>query len=94
VRKKRNITMTVKVDRSKKRDEEGGPSQYSQREYSTMPDHTPMKAPSRNPTGIRGKKLVFPSPSVADKVKARRPLTRATTKKEILVKDDVVGVLS
>jgi hypothetical protein len=82
VRKKKRGTMTDKDDRAKKDHEEGGPSQSSQREASPMPDPTPMEVPSRKSTGLRGRKLVFPSPSAADKVKARRPLTRAATKKE------------
>jgi hypothetical protein len=57
-----------------------------------MPDPTPMKVPSRKTTSMTGRKLVFPSPSVAYKVKARRPLTRVVSKQEIHVKEDTVGV--
>jgi hypothetical protein len=59
-----------------------------------MPYPSPVEVPSTKATCLRGRKLVFPSPSVADKVKARRPLTRAATKKEIPMKDDAVGVSS
>jgi hypothetical protein len=57
-----------------------------------MPDPTPMKFPSSKTIGLRGIKLMFPSPSAADKVKARKPLTKAAAKQEIHVKDDTVGV--
>jgi hypothetical protein len=53
-----------------------------------MADPTPMEVPSSKSTGLRGRKLVFPSPIAADKVKPRRPFTRATTKKNVPVKDD------
>jgi hypothetical protein len=59
-----------------------------------MTNPTQMKVPSSKPTSLRGKKLVFPSPSAADKVKVRRPLTRAVAKQEILVKYVAVGVSS
>jgi hypothetical protein len=35
---------------------------------------------------------MFPSPSSANKVKTRRPLTRETTKKEIPMKNNAIGV--
>jgi hypothetical protein len=39
---------------------------------------------------LKGKKIVFSPPIVADKVKPRRPFTRATTKQHVLVKDDTI----
>jgi hypothetical protein len=59
-----------------------------------MLDPSPVEVPSTKATGLRGRKLVFPSPSATDKVKARRPRTRAKTKQEIPVKDDALGVLA
>jgi hypothetical protein len=56
-----------------------------------MTDPTPIKVPSSKSTGLRGRKLVFPSPIAVDKVKSRRPLTKETAKQEIPVKDDGVG---
>jgi hypothetical protein len=53
-----------------------------------------VEVPSTKATSLRGRKLVFPSPNVADKVKSRRPLIRASSKQEILVKNDAVGVSS
>jgi hypothetical protein len=50
-----------------------------------------MKVPSRKTTSLRGRKLVFPSPSVADKVKYRSPLTKVSSKQEIHVKEDTIG---
>lgn len=46
-----------------------------------MPDPSPVEVPSTKATSLRGRKLVFPSPT-------------ATTKQEILVKDDAVGASS
>jgi hypothetical protein len=57
-----------------------------------MLDPSPVEVPSTKATCLRGRKLVFPSPGVADKVKATRPLTRAATKHEIHVKEDTIGV--
>jgi hypothetical protein len=88
VSKKKRGTMTDKADRATNEAEAGGPSQPSHREASPMEDPIPMEVPSSKPTGLRGRKLVFPSPIVADKVKPRRPFTRATTKKNVPVKDD------
>jgi hypothetical protein len=90
--KKRKSTKTARDDKATKDHEGGGPSQSSQREAPPMPDPSPVEVPSTKATSLRGRKLVFPSPSAADKVKARRPLTRETTKQEIPVKDDAVGV--
>jgi hypothetical protein len=92
VNKKRKSTKTTRDDKATKDHEGGGPSQSSQREASPMPDPSPVEVPSTKATGLRGRKLVFPSPSAADKVKSRRPLTRAATKQEIPVKNDAVGV--
>jgi len=86
--------MTGKVDKVIEETKVGAPSQPSHRKTSPIIDPTPAKVPSRRSIVLRGRKLVFPSPIVADKVKSRRPLTRATTKKEIPVKDDAVGVSS
>jgi hypothetical protein len=84
--------MTSKDDKAIEETEVGGPSQPSHRETSPVTDPTPAKVPSSRSTGLRGRKLVFPSPIAADKVKVRRPLTRAAAKQEIPVKDDGVGV--
>jgi hypothetical protein len=92
VNKKRKSTKTARDDKATKDHEGGVPSQSSQRKASPMPDPNPVEVPSTKATGLRGRKLVFPSPSVADKVKYRRPLTRATAKKEIPVKNYAVGV--
>jgi hypothetical protein len=53
-----------------------------------MADPIPMEVPSRKPRYLKGKKLVFSSSIVAEKVKLRRPFTRAASKQHILVKDD------
>ena len=50
-----------------------------------MADPIPMEVPSSKSTGLRGRKLVFPSPIAADKVKPRRPFTIATTNKNFPV---------
>jgi hypothetical protein len=59
-----------------------------------MEDIIPMEVPSRKPTCLRGRKLVFSSPIAADKVNPRRPFTRETTKKHVLVKDDTTKTSS
>ena len=89
--KKIKSTKNSRNDKETMDHEGGGPSQYSWREAPPMPNPSPIEVPSTKATGLRGRKLVFPSPNAADKVKARRPLTRETTKKEIHVKDDAVG---
>jgi hypothetical protein len=59
-----------------------------------MENLIPMEVPSSKSTCLRGRKLVFPSPIALEKVKPRRPFTRATTKKNVHVKDDVVETLA
>jgi len=72
---------TVKDDESTKEDaEEGGSSQPPQREVSPFPFPSPVETPSARTTSLRGRKLLFPSPPVAYKVKARRPFTRSSAK--------------
>jgi hypothetical protein len=57
-----------------------------------MAEPIPMEVPSRKSTGLRGRKLMFPSPIVADKIKPRRPFTRAATKQNVPVKSDVAEI--
>jgi hypothetical protein len=59
-----------------------------------MEDHIPMEFPSRKPIGLRGRKLVFPSAIVADKVKPKWPFTIEASKKNDLVKDDITETSS
>jgi len=75
-------------DKATNETEAGGPSQPSHREYLPMAEPNPIEFPSRKSIGLRGIKLVFPSPIVVDRVKPRRPFTRATTKKNVHVKND------
>ena len=56
-----------------------------------MPDPSPTEVPSTKATSLRRRKLVFPSPKAADKVKAWRPLTKETAKQDISIKNDAVG---
>jgi hypothetical protein len=88
--KKRKSTKTARDDKSTKDHEGGGPLHPSLREATLIADPNLVEVPSTKDTSLRGRKLVFPSPSIADKVKARRPLTRATTKQEIPVEDNGV----
>jgi hypothetical protein len=84
--KKRKSIRSVKNDKATKEHvEEGGYSQSPQREVSPFPAPSPVETPSTRATGLRGRKLLFSSPPTADKVKARRPVTRASTKQEIIV---------
>jgi hypothetical protein len=92
--KKRKSTKTAIDDKETKDHEGGGPSQSSKREAPPMPDPSLVEVPSTKATGLRGRKLVFPSPSAAEKVKSRRPLTREVAKQKIPVKNDAVGVSS
>jgi hypothetical protein len=54
-----------------------------------MAEPIPMEVPPRKSTGLRGRKLMFPSPIVADKIKPRRPFTRVASKKNVPVESDV-----
>jgi len=82
------VTMSDKADRATYEVEVGVPSQPIDRENSPMADPIPMEIPSSKPRALKGKKLVFFPPIVADKVKPRMPFTRASKEKHILVKDD------
>jgi len=88
VSKKKRGAMIDKDDTSTNETEVGGPSKPSHREDSPMENSIPMEAPSSKPIGLRGRKLVVPSPIVAEKVKPRRPFTRVSAKKNVHVKDD------
>lgn len=50
-----------------------------------MPPPSLVETPSARDTGLRGRKLLFSSPPATDKVKSKRPITVASTKKEIIV---------
>jgi hypothetical protein len=58
---------------------------------ANTPHPTPELAeiPSAKATGTKGRKLLFPSPSIAVETKARRPFTRSSTKKESVEKEDI-----
>jgi hypothetical protein len=62
VSKKKRGAMTDKYDKATNEIEAGGPSQPSHREASPLAYPTPMEVPSSKSTGLRGRKLVFPSP--------------------------------
>jgi hypothetical protein len=53
-----------------------------------MENPIPMDIPSTKPRGLKGKNTFFSPPFSTDKVKPKRPFTRATTKKNVLVKCD------
>jgi hypothetical protein len=55
---------------------------------------TPMEIPSSKSTVLRGRKNVLPLAIASDKVKPRRHFTRAKTKQNVPVKDDVVETSS
>jgi hypothetical protein len=85
-RKKRKSKGIVKNDETTKEHEGEGGSHYSpQREVSTKLAPKSVDAPSNKATRLKGRRLLFSSPSIADKVKARRPFTRSSTKKESTV---------
>jgi hypothetical protein len=86
--------MTDIDDRETNETEAGGPSQPSHRGASPMENPTPMEVPSSKSTSLRGRNLVFPSPVAAEKVKPRRPFTRAAAKQNFPVKDDVAETSS
>jgi hypothetical protein len=93
-RNKKRVTMSNKSNRANNEVESRGPSQPPDIENSPMAYPIPMEVPSRKPRGLKGKKLVFSSPIVADKVKPRRPFTRATSNQHVLVKDDTIEASS
>jgi hypothetical protein len=47
-----------------------------------MADPSPMEVPPTKATGLKGRKLLFSSPATADKIKPKKPLTRATSSKQ------------
>jgi len=53
-----------------------------------------MEVPSRKSTGLRGRKLMFPSPIAVDNINPRRQFTRATAKQNVPVKYDVAETSS
>jgi hypothetical protein len=85
--KKKRVTRSDKIVKATNEAKIGGPSQPPYRETSPMVDPIPMDIPSIKPRGLKGKKHVFSPAIVADKVKPRRPFTRATAKQHVLVKD-------
>jgi hypothetical protein len=89
--KKRKSKGIVKNDETTKEHEGEGGSHYSpQREVSPKPAPKSAETPSTRATGSKGRRLLFPSPSVAVKAKVRRPFTRSSTKKESIEKEDIV----
>jgi hypothetical protein len=79
--KKMKSIRTVKDNKAtKEHEEEEGPYQSPQREVSPFPTPSPIETPSTRATGLRGRKLLFSSPHVAYKVRARRHVTRASEK--------------
>jgi hypothetical protein len=88
------VTISDKVVRATNEAEAGGPSQPSDKESSPMAYLIPTEVPSSKPTGLRGRNLFFSSTITADKVKPRRPFTRAAAKKNVPVKNDATKTLA
>jgi hypothetical protein len=94
IKKKRGTSMNDTDNRATNETKERGPSQPSHREVSPMANPIPMEVPSRKSTGMRGRKLMFPSPIVEDKINPMRPFTRVATKQTVPVKSDVAETSS
>jgi hypothetical protein len=89
--KKRKNKGVVKNDEATNEQEgEGGFYHSPQREVSPKSAPKSVETPSTRATGSKGRRLLFPSPSVAVEAKVRRPFTRSSTKKESIEKEDIV----
>jgi hypothetical protein len=86
-RKKRKMTRSDKSIQFTDKTVEGGPSQPPDREVSPVAEPTPMEISSSKIRSLKGKKLVFSPPVVAETIKPRRPFTRSTTKQHIPVEE-------
>jgi hypothetical protein len=84
-KKRKSIGYAKKYKETKEHVEEGGSSQSPQREVSPFPSPSLVENPPTRARSLRGRTLFFSSPPVAYKVKARRPVTRASTKQESIV---------
>jgi hypothetical protein len=86
--KKRKRKDIAKNDEAPNEQEgEGGFYHSPQREVSPQPAPELAEIPSARATGTKGRRLLFPSPSVAVETKVRRPFTRSSTKKESIEKE-------
>jgi hypothetical protein len=84
--KKRKMAKKDKSSQSTDKISEG-PSQPLDEETSHVAEPSPMETSSSKARSLKGKKLVFSPPVVAEVVKPRRPFTRSTTKQHVSVEE-------
>jgi hypothetical protein len=79
----------LKIDEAPKEveEDEGGAHHSPQREFSPQPAPELEEVPSTKTTGKKGRKLLFPSPTVAVETRSRRPFTRSSTRRKLLNKN-------
>jgi hypothetical protein len=85
--KKRKMTRSDKSFQVTDKTIEGGPSQPPDREISHVEEPTPMEISSSKERSLKGKKLIFSPPVVAETIKPRRPFTRSTAKQHVPMED-------
>jgi hypothetical protein len=73
---------------------EGDPWQPPDREISPVAEPTPMEISSSKARSLKGKKLIFSPPVVAETTKPRRPFTRSTNKQHVPMEDGAVEASS